>query len=546
MDPKEMIGDVARMIRRRLPLALPIVFAGLGVALAVALTRPPSYEARAKILVERPRVADDLARSTVNLSAAARLQLIEEQLMARDNLAGVMDRWDLFDLPGLPQAERLDLIRAATRIESIGVATGQTNPWGGGGGEGLFAFTITVTLDDAAKAAAIANEFAAEAVARNRAARTDQAEDTRAYFEGEDRRLSDALAAKEAEISAFKRAHADALPESLEARRATLGRLRENILEIDRRVMELEEKQADLGAAAAGERPIDGAAGASDPAEARLRELELALSAKQGTLAPSHPEIRQLRDQIAAVKGLLGSGGKQTGTGAAAGGLAAERKAAIARQSAQVASQIDQLGAQRADMSAQADALEASIRATPQVGVELDGLSRGLTELQAQQGDVARRYAEARAGAELEASQQSERFQIVEPAEVPEIAIGPNRKKIVVLGAGASLAAAGGLALLLEFLNSAPRSAAAMERQLGIRPVVSIPYVYAPGERGRRRLRWAALALCLVLGLGLGLPLVDRTVMPLRPIATRLANAAGLGALLPPAPGAAAESAPRL
>lgn len=535
MDPKEMIGEVARMVRRRLPLAVPIVVVGLGVAVAVALTRPPSYEARAKILVERPRVADDLARSTVNLSAAARLQLIEEQLMARDNLAEMMDRWALFDLPGIAREKRLDLVRGTTRIESIGVATGQSNPWSGGGGEGLFAFTITVTLDDPAKAAAIANEFATEAVTRDRAARTGQAEETRAYFEAENRRLSDAVAAKEAEVAAFKQAHADSLPESMEARRAALGRLRENMLGTDRRVMELQEKLADLDAAAAGERSLDNAAGA-DPAETKLRELELALSAKQGTLAANHPEIRQLRDQIAAVKALLGSGDKgRSGETSPETGLAAERKAAIARQSAQVTAQIEQLGAERAEMTAEASALETSIRATPEVGVALDALARALSELQATQTDVAKRYAEARAGAELEASQQSERFEIVERAEVPEIPASSDRKKIVALGAAGSLAVAGGLALMLEFLNSAPRSAAAMERQLGIRPVVSIPYVYAPGERGRGRLRWAVLALGLGLGLVLGLPVVDRTVVPLRPIAARLANAAGLGALLPPA-----------
>ncbi|MFQ8432686.1 GumC family protein [Amaricoccus sp. W119] len=538
MDPKEMIGEIGRTARRRLPMALPVVALGTALTIAFAMTRPPSFEATAKILVESPRVAVDLARSTVTLSAPARLQLIEEQLMARENVDGLLDRMGLFDRPGLTQADRRELLREATLIQSISTATGETNPWGGGGSAGLFAFTISVTLDDAEKAAAIANEFAAEAVTRNRLVRADQAEDTLAYFRSEDDRLAAALDAKEAEIAAFKEAYAGALPESLEARRGTLGRLREDLLEIDRRTMELEEKLADLGAAAAGVRPLDGAT-TVDPAEARLRELELALISKQGRLAPNHPEIRSLREEIAAVRALVAPRAAGARTGAADGPLA-ERRAAIENQNAQITSQIERLTTQAGEMTAQAEALEASIRATPRIAIEFDALSRSLTELQTLRTDVTRRYAEARTGAELEASERSERFQIVEPAEVPELPIGPDRKKIAALGLAASIALAGGLAMLLEFLNTAPRSSAAMERQLGLRPVVAIPYVHAPGERSRRRLRLLAAIALLVLGVGA----VDRIVLPLGPTVTRLATAAGLGALLPGT--AEADAPPKL
>lgn len=526
MDPTEMIGELTRLARRRLPVALPIVVIGTLVAILVALRQAPSYEARAKILVESPRISDELARSTVTLSAPARLQLIEERLMARDNLEAVVDRLDLFDAPGLSRAARAGLLRRATRVESISTANGQANPWAGG--SGLFAFTIAVTLSDAEKAAEIANDFATEAVAQNLAVRETRARDTLAYFEAENARIGAAVAAKEAEVAAFKNLHAEALPESLEARRASSGRLRENMLEIDRRVMELEEKLADLDAAAGGERPLDATA-AADPAEARLRGLELDLAGKQGTLAPSHPEIRRLREEIAALRALLAPK-----SGAAPDGPVEDRRAAIRRQREQVSSQIDQLGAQRAEMAAQRATFDATIRETPRVAIELDALTRELTELRALQTDVARRYVEARTGADLEASQSAERFQVVEPAEVPEYPVQSSRKKIVVAGAGASAALAAGLALLLEMLNPVLRGSARMERRLGIRPVVAIPYVYAPGERLRRRLRWIAAPLLLAGLLVAALPLAERTLGPLPAPLARLAARAGLGALVAP------------
>jgi uncharacterized protein involved in exopolysaccharide biosynthesis len=528
MDPKEMIGELLRLVRRRLPIVLPILILGMVAAILFALNQPSVYEARTKILVESPRISDDLARSTVNLSAPARLQLIEERLMARGNLEEIVSRLGLFDAPGLSMAARADLLRQSTKVESISTSTGQATPWGGGGA-GLFAFTITVSLSDPEKAAEIANGFANAAVAQNLAVREGRARDTLAYFEAEDRRVGVAVAAKEAEIAAFKEQHADALPESLEARRAAASRLRENMLVIDRRVMELEEKLADLDAAAAGERPLDGGL-AADPAEARLRELEFELIGKQGMLAPTHPEIRRLREEIAAVKALVAP---KAGAGAESG-PATDRRAALRRQRDQVSGQIDQLHAQRAEMEAQTAALEAAIRETPQVAIELEGLTRGLTEIRALETDVARRYAEARTGAELEASQSAERFQIIEPAEVPELPVASSRKKLVVLGAGASAAIAGGLAFLLEVLNPALRGAAQMERRLGMRPVVTIPYVYRPGERRWRRLRWIAAGLAITAGLALALPVIDRTIAPLPPAIARIATAAGLGPLLAP------------
>ena len=60
----------------------------------------------------------------------------------------------------------------------------------------------------------------------------------------------------------------------------------------------------------------------------------------------------------------------------------------------------------------------------------------------------------------------------------------------------------------LEMMNPAIRTSAQLERQLGIQPVVSIPFVTTTWEKRRRKLAWIGGLLALLLSL----PLLLRTI----------------------------------
>lgn len=131
--------------------------------------------------------------------------------------------------------------------------------------------------------------------------------------------------------------------------------------------------------------------------------------------------------------------------------------------------------------------------------------------MQDQHSNVAVRKAEARTGEQLEANRQSERFEVVENALVPEIPVSPNRKKLLIMGLGASLGLAGGLAFLLDMLNPVIRTSTQMQRQLEIRPVIAIPYVMTPGQRRTRAVRRLGfVAVFLVVATAIGVPLYNK------------------------------------
>ncbi|MDJ0823307.1 MAG: Wzz/FepE/Etk N-terminal domain-containing protein [Paracoccaceae bacterium] len=139
--------------------------------------------------------------------------------------------------------------------------------------------------------------------------------------------------------------------------------------------------------------------------------------------------------------------------------------------------------------------IEGQIAANPEVERELSALERRLTQLQEQYTVVTRRQAEAEMGQLLEDRQQMDRFEVLETALEPEFPVSRSRKRTAIMGGVASVVAGIALAFVAELLNPAIRSAAQMERVLGIQPVVSIPEIQRRRDITRRGLSILAMAL---------------------------------------------------
>lgn len=165
----------------------------------------------------------------------------------------------------------------------------------------------------------------------------------------------------------------------------------------------------------------------------------------------------------------------------------------------------------------QAELLEMLARA-PEAEDRLADLDRRKTLAEERLDAATASLTGARAEAQLAEANRSDRFALLERAISPEDALGANRKKIAVAGTLASLALGMALAFLYEQVFPVLRSAEQMQRQLGIRPIVSIPDMSQPaGFGGRlwqlvddparpilglpRYLALAALATLVLLGL---------------------------------------------
>jgi uncharacterized protein involved in exopolysaccharide biosynthesis len=152
-----------------------------------------------------------------------------------------------------------------------------------------------------------------------------------------------------------------------------------------------------------------------------------------------------------------------------------------------IAAQLEVLQSQIRSSETQQAELEAELATSPEVDRVLAGYERQLDQLQSQYDAATGRMAQAEIDSRLAEMQQAERFTLLERAIIPEGPIGGGNKKLAIAGAMASLMAGLALAFVLDLMFPVIRTAAQMERELDLRPVVSIPEVRPEkaAQRGR-------------------------------------------------------------
>lgn len=516
MDQVQIIQDMLRMVRRRV-LSIAIVCA-IGVTLTTifALSLPTRYETSARILIESQQIPNELARSTVTSSAVERLRLIEQRLMARDSVAELIEDLGLYaDRSDMSLDDKIDAVRAATTMESESFG-----PLGSRSGFESSSISITVTYGDPIQAATIANEFVSSMLEQNVQRRSVQTRQTLQFFDEQRDRLTEEISQLDQQITAFKTENEGVLPESLEFRREEMSRILASDQEIDRRVLQLEEQ---LVALQSGSSDEELAARPRSPEETLFRQLETELAQSRFRLAEDHPTILDLRGRIEAIRAILGPGvARELGET-----LPSARALAVERQIERLEAQIALLNRQREMNAARRGDIEESLQITPTVEASLDRMTRRRNELLDQYDTITRNRTAAETGERLEESEQAERFEVIERAQPSEEPVAPNRKKIIILGAGASFCLAFALAFLMDLLNPAIRSSADFQRQLQITPLAAIPYVRTRRERFRRNASLALMAL-VVAAVPAGLWAVDQHVQPIQTILDQAVEQSGI------------------
>lgn len=238
MDRFQSIDEILAALRRRAFVILVITLTGSILSVFLALQQTKTFEATAVLQIEDARVPEELAGAAAETNQSSRrVRLIEQRLMARDNLLDIMEKYDLFQDGAMPTGQRLALMRQSASIVEI------NNPSGGFGRETPSGLYITVRLGDPQKAADVANELMYSVIEQSRERSVGRARDTLDFFEAEESRVRGEIEALEAELAAFKRENAAQLPDGLIELRSQLGDLRAGELDLDAQIVALQTTQ---------------------------------------------------------------------------------------------------------------------------------------------------------------------------------------------------------------------------------------------------------------------------------------------------------------
>lgn len=397
MGPIYSFEDFVDMLRRRAGLIAMVLLLGVLASLWYAASQPHMYQSAEVIQIGQPKIADDLASSTVEGSSARRLQLIEQRLMTRGTVLEIAEKFGLFsDMPNLKDSELVGLMRESIRIESVAAARDGTSDDGT-----ISVLTFVATMPTAEQAQQVARELSRRTIELSVNSRIELARETLTFFNEQEVALTADLNALEDQIASFRTANNLTSPGDAGFRRAELI-------------------------------PINGA----------LLDI-----------AREQIEIRRAVDHA----------------------IATERPATAQRMLVGFQEQLDTLEAQRGLLVERKKELEGSLVVSPEMERQLDAFARHQQQLQTSLNTITARRTEAEVGFRLETTHQAERLTVIEPAALPEFPITIGRKRLAIMGTLASMMAALMLAFVQELRHPVLRSAAQMQRETGLTPVVSIP-----------------------------------------------------------------------
>lgn len=495
---------------RRLPLVLLIVAICTIVAILYAFSLPPVFRGEARLLFESAQIPDELAASTVEATADDNLLSIQQRILTRENLLGMVDRFNIY-------ADAAD-VSAETIVDEMRhrIGINMPRPEGGTG-----VITVSFSANTPDLSAAVTNAVVEQVLAQNVEIRTTASGKTLEFFEQEVRRLSEEMAKQNAKILEFETANRDALPESLAYRRSSQTTQQERLLQVDRELASLRDRRQRLADLYDRTGRLATATGDMTPEQAQLEDLRQELASALVVLSPTNPRVRALQIQVAAleeaVKEQLGAAGDGT-------------LSSFEVQMLDVDGQIDYLAEQKTRIEADIAAIQATIDATPANSLALSILASDYENLRVQYDQAVASLANARMGDRIEVTDRGQRISVIELAIPPAYRSEPNRKLLALAGLAIGLVLSAALVTLLEALNRSIRRPAELERALGFKPFGTIPYHQSASEtrKRRRRIVWTAMGILVVLPLFLFA--VVSSIMPMDAIFAAFGHMIGLSA----------------
>ena len=547
------LGEYLATFRRRKTSILAIAGTLFAIFAAVALLWPPSYRSMATILIEEQEIPADLVRSTISSYADQRIQVISQQVMTRANLMQIVQKYSLYTgyrrthtteeiLERLRKDIKLDLFKADV-IDSRGSRTTAT-----------IAFTLSYDGETPEGAQKVANELVSLYLDENIKNRQQKTAETSTFLAEEAAKLNDHISEVEKKLAAFKTKNMGRLPELTQLNMQMRDRTDNELKEVERQLLSLDERKFYLESQLAQIKPNTPMMSASgerilDSGE-RLKSLQAQYASLSGVYSPDHPDVVKMRREIEALQKETGAGAdaqeaakrlvalraelaaarekysedhpdvvklrksiaaleaqQVTSTRTQASALKPENPAYIALQ-AQLESTVSEMKSERAkqsELKAKMALYEMRLEQTPQVEREYLELNRDQETSVARYRDIKAKQMQAQISQELEKDRKGERFSLIDPPQVPERPFSPNRPAILVLGLLLSLGGGAASTAVFEALDHSVRGSKALAGLLEVPLLAVIPYMETPHDKmhGRRvaGIVVASSVAALVLGL---------------------------------------------
>lgn len=464
-------------LRRRWWIIIPFCLTMI-VGICLAFMLPKYYKAETVILIQPPKIPVNYVQAVVSMDVRSRLNVFSRQILSRSNLEKIMKDFNMYTEPeyGLLFVEdRISDLRKRISISFL-----QHEMQGKIGYATAFAFTISFKGKDPEKVMQVTNALASFFIDENIRFRETEAIGTSTFLDEELNPIREKLVVKEKELKEYREKYMGELPEQLGSNLGMLTRLQEQLKGKQTSLLDAKNKLAMFmdqiskgalllgqGARVTGDGRIVSDFGhsiSSEQAKAMLSYLETRYTQK-------HPDIIRIKKIISNLEK-----NKQNNKDASGGSLFIPPNTKMGIENIKV--NINTLTTDISNLKSQIRDYERRIENTPTREQEMKSLERDYNNTRAAYNMLLNKKLEAVVAVNMEKKQKGEKFQILDPAGLPEKPVFPNMIMLFLLTLVVGPNIGFVLVFLLEYLNTSFRSPNDIESYLGVPVLATVPRIY--------------------------------------------------------------------
>ena len=478
----------AIVLRRKWWILGPLFFGWL-IVFASAWFLPARYVSESVILVEPPKVPSKLVEPNVLVDLADRVQSMSTQVLSRTRLLGLITRFHLYPGYAYSPDDQVEKMRDDIKMDLI---QGESNI---SGKAELLAFKISYKAPNAGAAQKVTIALTSFFVDENVRASQEQSEATTLFLDGQARALGDQLADQETKVRAFKAEHDGALPEQLDSNIKILDGIQQQLQTAETKRERAMQQQTYLNAMQSQYQNVSDSSLVPPDIDKELEKAQTNLAAMQARYTDDYPDVKKLKETIAALEKLKKD-------------MAAQARENVASDSATTAqlqagtpvlqlktqmklnrAEIEQANQEIQRLTQQAQVYQARLNATPGVEAQMEDLMRDRENMKKEYADLLSKRQESALATSLEMRQEGAQFRIIDPPSLPDKPEFPDRFKFSLAAIGAGIAMAILFGFGSEFLDDRIRGEQALSEATSLPVLAEIPPLPTPREQ-----RWARLA----------------------------------------------------
>jgi polysaccharide chain length determinant protein (PEP-CTERM system associated) len=453
-DPgTQLIEYLEVPVRRPWHVVIPLVIV-TAIAIALAYFLPKKYKSSTLILVESDKMPDSFVTQISTDRTTRHLQTLKQEVLSRTRLEQVITELNPYGTNDHePLATTIERMRQAIEISV----------------RGTDAFSIEYFHRDPQMAMRVADRLTSLFIEEAAGARQKQVAEAYQFIDAQLAEARRQLEVRDQALRQYKEQHLGRLPEQMTANLSTLQRLQLEQQTTASSLRSLQDRQSLLESSA---RPVTRA----DPEYSELIQLRKNLASLRMRYTDEHPDVRALENQIARIERSRRT--EDTDTPAAPARPEPELE--------QVRAEIRDLRLKAADVDKRIADFQGRVEQAPRVEQDIATLTRDYNKLNENYLALLNKKLEAQMAAKLEQRWKGEQFRILDPANVPERPVFPDKRLFAVLGALLGLGIGMGLAVSAHLLDHSLKNVAQLEELLPFPVLANIPSIQATPNEPRR------------------------------------------------------------